>query len=86
MPALDTDDGLDYVGKAPDFGKQKKDEYTKNDYHSPSDEVKPDWEMSGFAEQTKLLFAVGYRVAQADRFPDWKPGNEFRAIRDKMMK
>jgi hypothetical protein len=28
---------------------------------------------------------VGYRVANADRFPEWKPGNEFKAKRDAMM-
>ena len=86
VPALDTDDGLEYVGKPAEFGKQKKDEYTKNDYHSPSDEVKPDWDLTGLAEQAKLLFAVGYRVAQADRFPEWKPGNEFKTIRDKTLR
>ena len=86
VPALDTDDGLDYVGKPAGFGKQKKDEYTKDDYHSPSDEVKADWDLTGLAEQAKLLFAVGYRVAQTDKFPEWKPGNEFRAVREKTIK
>jgi hypothetical protein len=33
-----------------------------------------------------VLFAVGYRVAQADKFPEWKPGNEFKAKRDAMLK
>jgi hypothetical protein len=28
---------------------------------------------------------VGYRVAQSDKFPEWKPGNEFKAIREKML-
>jgi len=83
VPALDTDDGLDYTGKPPDFGKKKKDDYTNNDYHSPSDEVKPDWDLSGLAEQAKLLMAVGYRVAETDKFPEWKAGSEFKAIRDK---
>ena len=45
-----------------------------------------DWELSGYAEQVKLLLAVGYRVAQADKFPEWKPGNEFKIVRDKMLK
>jgi len=83
VPALDTDDGLEYIGKPADFGKKKKDEYTNNDYHSPSDEVKADWDLSGLAEQGKLLMTVGYRLAQAGKFPEWKPGNEFKAIRDK---
>ena len=47
--------------------------------------MKPDWDLSGAAEDGKLFLAVGYRVAQADRFPEWKPGNEFKAIRDKML-
>lgn len=85
VPALDVDDGLQYVGKPADFGKQKKDEYTNEDYHSPSDEVKPDWDLSGLAEQGKLLMAVGYRVAQAATFPQWKPGNEFKAVREKAL-
>jgi hypothetical protein len=42
--------------------------------------------MSGFAEDARMLFAVGYRVAQADKFPEWKAGNEFKAIRDKSLK
>jgi Zn-dependent M28 family amino/carboxypeptidase len=85
VPALDTDDGLDYVDKPAGFGKQKKDEYTATDYHAPSDEVKPDWDLSGYAEQLKLLMAVGVRIANADRYPEWKPGNEFRAVRERAL-
>jgi Zn-dependent M28 family amino/carboxypeptidase len=86
VPALDPDSGVEFVGKAADWGKKKRDEYTKNDYHAPSDEVKPDWDLSGAAEDAQLLFAVGYRVANADKLPQWKPGNEFKAKRDEMMK
>jgi hypothetical protein len=28
---------------------------------------------------------MGYRIAEAQKFPEWKPGNEFRAIREKQM-
>ena len=85
VPALDTDDGDDVIGKPEGYGKQKKDYYTEHDYHQPSDDVKAEWDMAGFAEDAKMLFAVGYRVAQADKFPEWKPGNEFKAIREKML-
>ena len=33
-----------------------------------------------------VFFAVGYRIAQTDKWPDWKPGNEFKAKRDAMLK
>jgi len=85
IPALYTDDGMTFIGKPEDYGRQKRDEYNKRDYHAPSDEVKPDWDLSGLAEDAKLLLAVGYRVAMAATYPEWKPGNEFKAVRDKML-
>ena len=86
VPALDPDAGVDFIGKPADWGKKKRDEYTENDYHAPSDQVKPDWDLSGAVEDAQLLFAVGYRVANADKLPEWKPGNEFKAKRDAMVK
>jgi Zn-dependent M28 family amino/carboxypeptidase len=86
VPALDPDSGVEFIGKPSDWGKKKRDEYTEHDYHQPSDEVKPDWDFSGAAEDAQLLLAVGYRVANADKLPEWKPGNEFKAKRDAMVK
>jgi len=85
VPALYTDTGIDYIGKPPEYAKQKRDEYTEKDYHAPSDEVKPDWDLSGAAEDAQLLYMVGYRVASAEKFPEWKAGNEFRARREQML-
>jgi Zn-dependent M28 family amino/carboxypeptidase len=86
VPALDPDEGTDFAGKPPEYGKQVRDDYTEHDYHKPSDVVKPDWDLSGAADDLKVFFAVGYRVAQADTFPEWKPGNEFKATREAMLK
>src|SRR3989440_234708 len=86
VPALDPESGIDYIGKPEGFGKQKRDEYTSNDYHKPSDEVKPNWDLSGAVEDAQLLFMVGHNVAQGDKYPEWKPGTEFKAKRDAMMK
>jgi Zn-dependent M28 family amino/carboxypeptidase len=86
VPALDTDAGTEYVGKPAGYGIQKRDEYTKNNYHQPSDEVKPDWDLSGAVDDLRVLFRVGYSVAQADALPQWKAGTEFKAKRDSMMR
>jgi len=86
VPALYVDTGVEYVGKPPEYSQQKRDEYTNVDYHQPSDEVKPDWDLSGAVEDAELLFAVGFRVASAARFPEWKAGNEFKAKREGMLK
>ena len=85
VPALDPDWGVDFVGKPKEYGEKLRDDYEAHDYHQPSDQVKPDWDMSGAREDLKLLFAVGYRVAQASKFPEWKQGNEFKAKRDAML-
>lgn len=86
VPALDPESGIDYKGKSKDWGMKKRDEYTENDYHKPSDEIKPDWNLSGAAEDVALLMTVGYRVANTDKFPEWKPGTEFKAKREEMLK
>ena len=85
VPALDIDAGVQFIGKPADYGMKKRDEYTEKNYHQPSDEVKADWDLSGAEDDTRALFKVGYRVAQADAIPQWKPGTEFKAKRDSMM-
>ena len=85
VPAMHVDAGTNYVGKSPEFSQQKRDEYTNNDYHKPSDEVKSDWDLSGGVQDVQTLFKVGYLVAQNDGIPQWKPGTEFKAKRDSMM-
>jgi len=86
VPALDPDAGTEYIGKPSDYGKQKRDYYTEHDYHKPSDEVKPDWDLSGAVEDLRVFFEVGDSVAQDPKYPEWKAGTEFKAKRDEMMK
>jgi len=85
VPALDPDAGTDYIGQPPDFAKRVRDEWNAERYHTPKDVVLPTWNMEGTREDLKVLFAVGYRVAQADKMPEWKPGSEFRATREKSL-
>jgi len=86
VPALYVEAGIDFIGKPAGYGRQKRDEYTSNDYHKPSDEMKPDWDLSGAVEDLRLLYAVGFRVASDPVWPAWKPGTEFKATRDAMLK
>ncbi len=86
VPALDPDPGTNYIGKPPDYGKQKRDYYTEHDYHKPSDEVKPDWDLAGAVEDLQVFFEIGVNVSNTNDIPVWKPGTEFKAKRDVMMK
>jgi Zn-dependent M28 family amino/carboxypeptidase len=85
VPALYADSGIDYIGKDAAFSKTKRDEYTAKDYHKVSDEIKPDWDLAGAVDDAQLLMSIGHRIAQADNFPEWKSGSEFKAKRDAMM-
>jgi len=86
VPALDTHSGVDYLGKPEGWGLQMRRQYTSEDYHKPSDKIKADWDLSGTVEDLRLLGEVGYRVANAKTFPAWKPGSEFKAKREAMLK
>jgi Zn-dependent M28 family amino/carboxypeptidase len=81
-----------YVGKGEhllsrsETAPLKSDEYDSTDYHQVTDEVRPDWDLSGAVQDVQLVFEVGYEVANGDKFPEWKSGNEFKAKRDSMLK
>jgi Zn-dependent M28 family amino/carboxypeptidase len=85
VPALDTGSGIDFIGRPAGWGLQRLDEYIANDYHKPSDNLKPDFTFEGGALDAQLLFAIGLDVANAATRPAWKPGSEFKARRDAML-
>jgi len=57
-------------------------DYINNRYHRPADNYEQDkWDLSGVAEDARLEFFVGYRLATSDYYPIWKPGSEFKNVR-----
>ena len=82
VPALNAGGGVDFIGRPDGWGIKQLEEFTRNDYHKPSDDIRPDWTTEGALEDLQLYLAVGYRVANADALPQWKPGSEFKARRD----
>ena len=82
VPAFDPDEGVDFIGKPAGWGLEARRKYTAENYHKPSDKIKPDWDLSGAAQDCQLFFLVGFRIANDPRMPEWKPGAEFKAIRD----
>lgn len=78
VPAVYLKAGTDYRDRPPDFGPAKAREYLLHHYHRVSDEVRPDWDLRGAAEDTRLLFHLTWVVARAREWPSWKPGSEFQ--------
>ncbi|HEV2047364.1 MAG TPA: M28 family peptidase, partial [Chthoniobacterales bacterium] len=85
LPSLYIGKGEHLLARAPD-APLRSDEFDLHDYHQVTDQVNADWDLTGAVQDVDLLFEVGYQVANAEKFPEWKPGVEFKAKRDAMMK
>ena len=82
IPAFYADPGVDYLDKQGGYGIEKREEYTANDYHAVSDEVKPDWDLTGALDDLTFMYHMGARLAAGDAWPEWSATSEFRAIRE----
>jgi Zn-dependent M28 family amino/carboxypeptidase len=82
IPALYTGSGSDHVEHGEKWTQAKKQKYTAENYHKPSDEYDPNWDLSGAIDDLRLLFKVGYKLSMEKTFPNWKEGTEFKAKRD----
>jgi len=83
VPALDCSGGIDVVGKGKEYGKKQEDDYTANRYHRPADQFDGKWTFEGGMQDMQILFSVGKKLANETKWPQWKAGSEFKAIRDK---
>jgi Zn-dependent M28 family amino/carboxypeptidase len=86
IPSIHAGGGIEYLGKPADYGTRVREAYVRNDYHKPSDAVTPGWDMSGAVEDLDLYLRVGHELASSDAWPEWKPGAEWKPLRDAMMK
>jgi Zn-dependent M28 family amino/carboxypeptidase len=77
VPVMYLRSGNDFIGKPAGYGDEIAKQFIANDYHQPSDDLRADWDFSGAVEDLRLLFLLGYRVAQSPVHPQWKPGAEF---------
>jgi Zn-dependent M28 family amino/carboxypeptidase len=85
LPSLYIGKGEHLLSRA-QIAPLRSDEFDSTDYHQVTDEVRPDWDLSGAVQDVQLLFEVGYEVANGDKFPEWKPRSEFKAKRESMLK
>lgn len=86
VPALFWGPGIDLIGQPEGAGLAKRAAYTANDYHKVTDEIKPDWDFSGMAEDLALLRELGQELGNAPKTPVWRPGTEFKAVREASIK
>jgi Zn-dependent M28 family amino/carboxypeptidase len=78
VPAFSVGTGMKIKGRPADFARKAMQEFNDKAYHSPQDEVKPDWDFAGFGVLGGFALDVARDVANADRLPEWNPEDEFR--------
>lgn len=68
VPALEPEEGVDFIGKPTGYAAQVRAAFVANDYHKPSDKVKADWDLSGGVKDLQAYWLIGFRVAQAEKY------------------
>jgi Zn-dependent M28 family amino/carboxypeptidase len=87
IPALYIGTGIDHLEKGKEYGKQLQDDYVAQYYHKPADAYDPKrWNLDGAVDDVQLLYQVGRNLANSTKWPGWKEGSEFKAIRDSYFK
>lgn len=59
------------------------DRYTGQCYHQACDAWDESWDLTGAAQDIELVGTLAQELALSARWPTWKAGSEFKAIRDK---
>jgi Zn-dependent M28 family amino/carboxypeptidase len=82
VPAVSFKSGDDLVNGGKQKGAALREDYNTRKYHQPKDEWTPELDFSGEVQDVTLLYTVGRSLATSARWPEWKAGSEFKAVRD----
>ena len=86
VPAMDIGTGVDLVDGGTTAGEAAARDYTTNRYHKPADEYDAKtWKLEGILQLLDAGYALGADLADGHAWPQWRPGNPFRAARERMM-
>ena len=83
VPSISIGEGLDFVGKGREWGEQQDADYTNNRYHQPSDQYRPDFDLSGAVQLARVVLRMGLSLANSDERPSWNADAEFRSVRER---
>src|SRR5438477_179923 len=69
VPVLHLARGIEIIGKPPEYGEQKRDEFVAKHYDQVSDELDPKWDLSGATEDVQLLFEACFGFSKSALLP-----------------
>ena len=74
--------GADLVVGGREAGNQWIADYVGNCYHKPCDAWSADWDLTGAVQDIELFHQLILELGNAKRWPAWKQGSEFKALRE----
>jgi len=74
--------GADLIDGGREAGDQWIADYIGNCYHQTCDKWSPDWDLRGAAQDIELFRYILEDLGNSTRWPQWKEGSEFKAIRE----
>jgi Zn-dependent M28 family amino/carboxypeptidase len=77
VPAVSIGAGTDFVGRPAGWGAKQEEDYTAHRYHQPSDEYRPDLDLTGAVQLAQIVARFGRQLADAPTVPTWSPTAEF---------
>ncbi len=86
LPATYMDMGVDSREHGIEWGIAFDDDIVKTYYHKVSDEYSDTLNVDGIMQFLQVMFDMGYSLANSDKFPNWSIDDDFRPLRDEMMK
>ncbi len=82
IPAIFAAGDYEHMTKGKDYIAQQKEEYLAKRYHMPGDNYDENYLLGGVVQDATLFFQLGYQLANTADWPQWKPGSEFKSIRE----
>lgn len=80
IPALFPSEGRRFIGK-PEGHAAVVDSVKGANYHNVNDEINEYWDLAGLIRDMDIYLEASLRVLNADAMMEWKPGDEFEAVR-----
>jgi Peptidase family M28/PA domain len=79
IPAMRLVNGVDFVGRPSDWGRQQRERYWNERYHQPGDQLSSWMSMDGITQQVRVLVRAVLAAANAPTPPKWAANSDFNA-------
>jgi Zn-dependent M28 family amino/carboxypeptidase len=81
VPALSMGEPKQFTGPNAAALLKKQEAFNDTNYHQPSDQYDPAWDLAGGVNDMRLLAQLGWRIAQQPEMPKYNAGDQFGEVR-----